>query len=78
MLIATVVASPPGSVLMFSSKGRNMVENSGKLSDWIGRLLCRLGIHDYQLIEEVLSFGAGGQVQKVRCRRCGFRTTRNT
>jgi len=55
-----------------------MVENSGKPPDWIGRLLCRLGIHDYQLIEEVLSFGAGGQVQKVRCRRCGFRTTRNT
>jgi hypothetical protein len=63
---------------MFLSKVRNMVENSGKLPDWIGRLLCRLGIHDYQLIEEILSFGAGGQVQKVRCRRCGFLTTRNT
>ena len=32
---------------------------------WIGRLLCRLGFHDYRLIEVVGAFGAGGQVQKV-------------
>ncbi len=33
------------------------------LPDWIGRLLCRLGFHDYRLIEVVGAFGAGGQVQ---------------
>ncbi len=43
----------------------------------IGRLLCRFGFHDYQLIEVVGGFGAGGQVEKVECRRCGHVTTRS-
>ena len=54
-----------------------MTDNPDTLPAWLGRLLCRLGLHDYQVIEEVLSFGAGGQVQKVVCRRCGFRTARH-
>jgi len=54
-----------------------MAKDPDTLPAWLGRLLCRLGLHDYQVIEEVLSFGAGGQVQKVACRRCGFRTARH-
>ncbi len=53
-----------------------MAESRDKMLNWIGRLLCLLGIHDYQLIEVVGAFGASGQVQKVECRRCGYATTR--
>jgi len=54
-----------------------VVENRDKLPNWIDRLLCRFGFHDFRLIEVIGSFGAGGQVQKVECRRCGFATTRS-
>ena len=37
----------------------------------IGRLLCRLGFHDYQIIETKFGFGNGVSVEKDRCRRCG-------
>ncbi len=55
---------------------RSVAESSDKLMDWIGRLLCRFGFHDYRLMEMVSGFGVGGQVQKVECRRCGYATTR--
>ncbi len=45
--------------------------------NWIGRVLCWFGFHDYHLIEVVGAFGAGGQVQKVEGRRCGYATTRS-
>lgn len=44
---------------------------------WIGRLLCRIGFHDYQLIEVVGGFGGSGQVEKVECRCGGCATTRS-
>lgn len=56
---------------------RTVAENRDRMLNWIGRLLCRLGIHDYRLIEVVGSFGASGQVEKVECRRCGCTTTRS-
>jgi hypothetical protein len=43
---------------------------------WLGRLLCRLGVHDYRLVECTLEFGSGGRVERVECRRCGHTTTR--
>ena len=45
--------------------------------NWIGRILCRFGFHDYRLIEAIGAFGVAGQVQKVECRRCGYVTTRS-
>ncbi len=54
-----------------------MAESRESLPGWIGQLLCRFGFHDYRLIEVVGSFGAGGQVEKVECRRCGYATTRS-
>ena len=54
-----------------------MAESRDRIQNWIGRLLCRFGIHDYRLIEVIGSFGAGGQVEKVECRRCGCATTRS-
>ena len=54
-----------------------MAGSNDEMPHWIGRLLCRFGFHDFRLIEVIGSFGAGGQVQKVECRRCGFATTRS-
>lgn len=34
-------------------------------------LLCRLGLHDYQLVEATFGFGDGGSVERDQCRRCG-------
>lgn len=44
---------------------------------FLGRVLCFLGIHDFQVLDVVMSFGSGGGVAKVRCRRCDFTTTRH-
>lgn len=37
----------------------------------IGRLLCWLGIHKFHVIDRTFGFGAGGDIEKVECRRCG-------
>ena len=42
----------------------------------IDRLLCLLGIHDFEILEVSAGFGAGGSVAKVKCRRCGVITAR--
>ena len=36
------------------------------MGNWIDRLLCWFGFHDYRLIEVVGAFGASGQVHKLR------------
>jgi len=55
-----------------------VAESRDRLLDWIGRLLCWFGFHDYRLIEVVGAFGGSSQVvQKVECRRCGYATTRS-
>ncbi len=54
-----------------------MAESGDRILNWIGRLLCRIGFHDYRLIEVVGTFGGSGQVEKVECRRCGCVTTRS-
>ncbi len=43
----------------------------------VGRLLCWLGLHDFETIESAMSFGCGGAVETVKCRRCGYITTRS-
>ena len=42
----------------------------------LGQLLCWIGLHDLDLIEVVGGFGMGGQVEKLRCKRCGRIMTR--
>ena len=42
------------------------------VSNFIGRLLCRLGLHNVRVIDVTLGFGVGGGVEKVECRRCGI------
>ncbi|MDA1090077.1 MAG: hypothetical protein O3A85_07180 [Proteobacteria bacterium] len=34
-------------------------------------LQCRLGFHDFRVIEVTYGFGDAGDVEKVECRRCG-------
>ena len=46
-------------------------ERPEQLPLWIGRLLCRVGLHDFHLIEVVTGFGGSGQVEKYECSRCG-------
>lgn len=48
--------------------------------DWknkLARILCWIGIHDFRVINVTFGFSAGDQVEKVECRRCGFKTTRH-
>lgn len=47
-----------------------------KLPPLLGRLLCWLGFHDFLVIDRTFGFGAGGEVEKVECRRCGVTLTR--
>ena len=42
----------------------------------LDRLLCLLGFHDFEILEVSASFGAGGSVAKVKCKRCDLITTR--
>jgi hypothetical protein len=42
----------------------------------LGRFLCLLGFHDFQIIEVLAGFGPGGSVAKVQCKRCQLITTR--
>lgn len=44
----------------------------------LARILCFLGLHDDELLGATFGFGPGGTVQRLRCRRCGRRTTRPT
>ncbi len=40
------------------------------------RILCALGLHDFRLVERIISFGSEGGVEKIRCTRCGLTITR--
>lgn len=44
----------------------------------MGRLLCLLGLHAYDVVDVTMGFGPGGSVAKLQCRRCGSMTTRRT
>ena len=43
----------------------------------LGRILCFFGAHDFELVDATFGFGAGGEVNRLRCRRCGLTTTRS-
>lgn len=47
-----------------------------RVREWLGRALCALGVHDLEVIEVRIGFGPSGTVEKVQCRRCGYRGTR--
>ena len=39
-------------------------------------LLCWLGIHRYKVIDVTFGFGAGGAIQKIKCKICGIQKIR--
>jgi hypothetical protein len=43
----------------------------------LGRLLCWLGLHDFETINAATSFEPDGAVETVKCRRCGYITMRS-
>ena len=47
-----------------------------RLREWLMRVLCALNVHELEITEVQVGFGAGGSVEKVSCRRCGYRGTR--
>ena len=67
---------------MWYCSGLNSKKQSGDtvhiLQNMIGRALCFVGMHDFRIIESTMGFGQTGMVQKVECRRCGYRTTRRS
>ena len=51
------------------------------INEWLkklGRLLCFLGSHDFRVVEVSFAFGGSSGIEKVECRRCGYRTARET
>ena len=51
-------------------------EMNNRLTTFVGRLLCLLGIHDFKIIETRLSFGSAGGVSMFQCEHCGKIVTR--
>ena len=47
------------------------------MEEFLGRLLCWIGFHDFLVVGADFSFGQGGEVETVECRRCGYRMTRH-
>jgi len=37
----------------------------------ISRFFCWLGWHDFRVIDTTFGFGTSGNIEKVKCRRCG-------
>ena len=37
----------------------------------VGRFFCWMGWHDFRVLDASFGFGAIGNVEKVKCRRCG-------
>ena len=37
----------------------------------VGRFFCWMGGHDFRVLDTSFGFGAVGNVEKVKCRRCG-------
>ena len=38
---------------------------------WFEQWLCRIGRHDFEIIEVSFQFADSGCVEKLRCKRCG-------
>ncbi len=77
MLRGTVgVLVSAGKHLSITARGETLSVNGAKLREFVGRLLCWLGIHDFRVVDVTFGFGGGGSVERVECRRCGLATTR--
>ena len=41
-----------------------------------GQLLCKLGFHDFLVIDKKFGFGGSGDIETIQCRRCQATFTR--
>ncbi len=64
-----------GKHLSNAARGKKLSVNGEKLREYVGRLLCWLGVHDFRVVDVTFGFGEGGSVERVECRRCGLVTT---
>ena len=53
------------------------MENNHKPLNFLEKLCCWLGFHDFRVIDVSFGFGASGSIERVECRRCGYVTTRS-
>ncbi len=67
-------AAGAGEMRLKKERGRGEVLTLLKI---VGRLPCLLGFHEFRVLEVTFGFGAGGNVEKVQCKRCGLITTRH-
>ena len=44
---------------------------------WLARILCRIGWHDWEVIDVTFGFAPGEETEHLRCRRCQKFTTRS-
>lgn len=47
-----------------------------RLPGWLGRALCMVGWHDFEVLDVSFGFGPGETIERVECRRCRLRVTR--
>ena len=59
-----------------TSSNDNRGDTVARTLTLLGQLLCWLGFHDFRVISRAFEFRAGAAVEKVKCRRCGLRITR--
>ena len=43
----------------------------------LGRLLCQIGAHDFEVVDVTFGFGRNETIERVRCRRCRRVMARN-
>jgi hypothetical protein len=52
--------------------------NKRNVPTLLGKLLCLLGFHDFQVLEVRFGFGQGNRIERVECRRCALVVTRRS
>ena len=66
----------PGGFCKLKDNRPDRDQNRLPIPPLMGRLLCRIGWHDYRILEVTSGFGGGGSVEKRECRRCQFVSVR--
>jgi len=76
-LLPAVSAAAVGNPIRLKSTVRGydvtafLPSHMPKLPSLFARLLCRLGFHNFRVINKTFEFGMEGGVETVECRRCG-------
>jgi hypothetical protein len=65
-----------GSSHLIAGEEYNLTHTTPKFPPLLVRLLCRLGFHDFRMINKTFGFGTAGGIETVECLRCGVTITR--